>query len=96
MINGLKQKAKIQAIMDLISSMDDLESEKLMPKMGEDEPPKSGMTVMKIEKESKPVEMELEIEPKEEMDDTEEMEDPEEEIDPSSSLARLKKKLAGK
>ena len=94
------KKAKIQAIMDLISSMDELESEKLNPlkEMGM-EGDKKGLTIMKIEKEKSPMEMEVEIEPKEDdemgMEDSG-MEDEEENIDPNSSLARLKKKLAGK
>jgi len=91
---GIMKGAKMKAIMDIISQMDDMELSRLMPKdemgmepMDEEmmKPEKKGITIMKLEASKKP-EME------EEEDDMEE-EDDEESIDPLSSLARLKERL---
>ena len=85
--------AKMKAIMDIISQMDDMELSRLMPKdemgmepMDEEimmKPEKKGITIMKLEASKKP-----EIE-----EDEMEEEDDEESIDPLSSLARLKERL---
>ena len=94
-MQGLMKQAKLKAIMDIISQMDDLEMEKLMPKemaeeipMGEMKPEKKGITIVKLESNKKP-EMEMEEEEGEEEED-------EEEIDPYSTLGRLKAKLKGR
>ena len=88
------KQAKLKAIMDIISQMDDLEMDRMMPKEMEEEkmydmeekPVKKGITIMKLESSKKPkMEMEEEGEEMEEEDD--------EEIDPLSSLARLKERL---
>ena len=88
------KQAKLKAIMDIISQMDDLEMDRMMPKEMEQEkmydmeekPVKKGITIMKLESSKKPkMEMEEESEEMEEEDD--------EEIDPLSSLARLKERL---
>ena len=87
------KQAKLKAIMDIISQMDDLEMDRMMPKEMEQEkmydmeekPVKKGITIMKLESSKKP-KMEME----EESDD---MEEDDEEIDPLSSLARLKERL---
>lgn len=91
-MDNIRKSAKMQAIMKIMEAMKELESERISP-MSEE--PK-GLTIMKVEKEEKPIEAEMEIEPKEESEDSEEMNDSEEEIDPQSTLARLKKKLEGK
>jgi hypothetical protein len=91
---GIMKQAKLKAIMDIISQMDDLEMDRMMPKEMEEEkmydmeekPVKKGITIMKLESSKKP-KMEME----EEGDDMEE--DDDEEIDPLSSLARLKERL---
>ena len=84
--------------MDIISQMEDMELERLMPKemsdMEEIKPEKKGITIVKVQASKKP-EMEME----EESEDEEDEEDGEEEensIDPSSSLARLKQRLKGR
>jgi hypothetical protein len=91
---GIMKQAKLKAIMDIISQMDDLEMNRMMPKEMEQEkmydmeekPVKKGITIMKLESSKKPkMEMEEEGEDMEEEDD--------EEIDPLSSLARLKERL---
>jgi len=91
---GIMKQAKLKAIMDIISQMDDLEMDRMMPKeIGEEKmydmeekPVKKGITIMKLESSKKPkMEMEEEGEEMEEEDD--------EEIDPLSSLARLKERL---
>jgi hypothetical protein len=91
---GIMKQAKLKAIMDIISQMDDLEMDRMMPKeIGEknmydmeEKPVKKGITIMKLESSKKPkMEMEEESEDMEEEDD--------EEIDPLSSLARLKERL---
>jgi hypothetical protein len=91
---GIMKQAKLKAIMDIISQMDDLEMDRMMPKEMEQEkmydmeekPVKKGITIMKLESSKKPkMEMEEEDEDMEEEDD--------EEIDPLSSLARLKERL---
>lgn len=91
---GIMKEAKLKAIMDIISQMDDMELEKLtkseeMSDMGEMKPEKKGITIVKLQS-SKTPEIELE-------DDSEEnnsMEnDSEESIDPYSALARLKEKI---
>ena len=92
---GIMKQAKLKAIMDIISQMDDLEMDRMMPKEIEEEkmydmeekPVKKGITIMKLESSKKP-KMEME---EEEGDDMEEEEN--EEIDPLSSLARLKERL---
>jgi len=92
---GIMKQAKLKAIMDIISQMDDLEMDRMMPKEMEQEkmydmeekPVKKGITIMKLESSKKP-KMEME---EEEGDDMEE--DDDEEIDPLSSLARLKERL---
>jgi hypothetical protein len=91
---GIMKQAKLKAIMDIISQMDDLEMDRMMPKDMEQEkmydmeekPVKKGITIMKLESSKKPkMEMEEESEDMEEEDN--------EEIDPLSSLARLKERL---
>ena len=90
------KQAKLKAIMDIISQMDDLEMDRMMPKDMEEEkmydmeekPVKKGITIMKLESTKKP-KMEME----EEGEDMGEEEDDDEEIDPLSSLARLKERL---
>jgi len=92
---GIMKQAKLKAIMDIISQMDDLEMDRMMPKEMEQEkmydmeekPVKKGITIMKLESSKKP---KIEIE-EEEGEDMEEEDD--EEIDPLSSLARLKERL---
>lgn len=86
------KNAKLKAIMDIISQMEDMEMERLMPKekmdMEYDEevkPEKKGLTIVKLESDKKPM-MEMEE------DESEEEED-EEEVDPSSVLGRLKAKM---
>ena len=91
---GIMKQAKLKAIMDIISQMDDLEMDRMIPKEMEEKkmydmeekPVKKGITIMKLESSKKPkMEMEEEGEEMEEEDD--------EEIDPLSSLARLKERL---
>jgi hypothetical protein len=92
---GIMKQAKLKAIMDIISQMDDLEMDRIMPKEMEQEkmydmeekPVKKGITIMKLESSKKP-KMEMEEEEGEEME-----EEDDEEIDPLSSLARLKERL---
>ena len=87
------KNAKLKAIMDIISQMEDMEMERLMPKekmdMEYDEeikPEKKGLTIVKLESDKKPM-MEMEE------DESEEEEDDEEEVDPSSVLGRLQAKM---
>ena len=89
-MQGLMKSAKLKAIMDIISQMDDMEMDRLMPKdkmdMEYDEeikPEKKGITIVKLESDKKPM-MEME-------DDSEEEDD--EEVDPYSVLGRLKAKM---
>lgn len=89
---GLMKSAKLKAIMDIISQMEDMEMERLMPKekmdMEYDEeikPEKKGLTIVKLESDKKPM-MEMEE------DESEEEED-DEEVDPSSVLGRLQAKM---
>jgi hypothetical protein len=92
---GIMKQAKLKAIMDIISQMDDLEMDRMMPKEIEEEkmydmeekPVKKGITIMKLQSSKKP-EMEMEEDEGEEME-----EEDDEEIDPLSSLARLKERL---
>jgi hypothetical protein len=92
---GIMKQAKLKAIMDIISQMDDLEMDRMMPKEMEQEkmydmeekPVKKGITIMKLESSKKP-KMDMEEEEGEDME-----EEDEEEIDPLSSLARLKERL---
>lgn len=81
------KNAKLKAIMDIISQMEDMEMERLMPKekmdMEEIKPEKKGLTIVKLESDKKPM-ME---------EDEGEEEDDEEEIDPSSVLGRLQAKI---
>ena len=86
------KNAKLKAIMDIISQMEDMEMDRLTPKekmdMEYDEeikPEKKGLTIVKLESDKKPM-MEME-------EEGEEMEEDEEEIDPSSVLGRLKAKM---
>lgn len=90
---GIMKQAKLKAIMDIISQMEDMEMERLMPKekmdMEYDEeikPEKKGLTIVKLESDKKPM-MEMEE------DESEEEEDDEEEVDPSSVLGRLQAKM---
>jgi len=90
---GLMKSAKLKAIMDIISQMDDMEMDRLMPKekmdMEYDEeikPEKKGLTIVKLESDKKPM-----IEMEEEGEDMEEEDD--EEVDPYSVLGRLKAKM---
>ena len=109
-MNGMIIKnAKLKAIADIISQMDDMELEKLMPKSGEDiKPEKKGITIVKVESNKVPMKDHMmedaseEIEPpentiKDQVEDVSEGESPEteEEIDPNSVLGRLRKKLKG-
>ena len=89
---GIMKNAKLKAIMDIISQMEDMEMDRLMPKdkmdMEYDEemkPEKKGLTIVKLESDKKPM-MEME-------EEGEEMEEDEEEIDPYSVLGRLKAKM---
>jgi hypothetical protein len=92
---GIMKQAKLKAIMDIISQMDDLEMDRMMPKEMEEKkmydmeekPVKKGITIMKLESSKKP-KMDMEEEEGEDME-----EEDEEEIDPLSSLARLKERL---
>lgn len=86
------KSAKLKAIMDIISQMDDMEMDRLMPKDKMDmeyneeiKPEKKGLTIVKLESDKKPM-MEME-------EEGEEMEEDEEEVDPSSVLGRLKAKM---
>ena len=86
------KSAKLKAIMDIISQMDDMEMDRLMPKDKMDmeyneeiKPEKKGLTIVKLESDKKPM-MEMEEE-----DDSEEEDD--EEVDPYSVLGRLKAKM---
>ena len=87
------KSAKLKAIMDIISQMDDMEMDRLMPKDKMDmeyneeiKPEKKGLTIVKLESDKKPM-MKME-------DDSEEMEDDDdEEVDPYSVLGRLKAKM---
>lgn len=88
------KSAKLKAIMDIISQMDDMEMDRLMPKDKMDmeyneeiKPEKKGLTIVKLESDKKPM-MEMEEE-----DDSEKMEDDDEEVDPYSVLGRLKAKM---
>jgi hypothetical protein len=90
---GIMKQAKLKAIMDIISQMDDMEMDRLMPKdkmdMEYDEeikPEKKGLTIVKLESDKKPM-MEMEE------DESEEEEGDEEEVDPSSVLGRLQAKM---
>ena len=91
-MNDLMKKAKIKAIMDIISQMEDMELERLMPKseempeMEEVKPEKKGITIVKLQSSKNP-EMEMEEE------DEGEEENDEESIDPYSALGRLKAKI---
>ena len=92
-MSGLMKSAKLKAIMDIISQMDDMEMDRLMPKdkmnmeyNEEIKPEKKGLTIVKLESDKKPMmEMEEEGEEMEEDDD--------EEVDPYSVLGRLKAKM---
>ena len=87
---GIMKSAKLKAIMDIISQMDDMEMDRLMPKDKMDmeyneeiKPEKKGLTIVKLESDKKPM-MEME-------EDSEEEDD--EEVDPYSILGRLKAKM---
>ncbi len=83
------KSAKLKAIMDIISQMDDMEMDRLMPKeemgMEEIKPEKKGLTIVKLESDKKPM-MEME-------EDEGEEEEDDEEVDPSSVLGRLQAKM---
>ena len=86
------KSAKLKAIMDIISQMDDMEMDRLMPKDKMDmefneeiKPEKKGLTIVKLESDKKPM-MEMEEE-----DDSEEEDD--DEVDPYTALARLKERI---
>ena len=88
------KSAKLKAIMDIISQMDDMEMDRLMPKDKMDmeyneemKPEKKGLTIVKLESDKKPM-MEMEEEEGDEME-----EDDDEEVDPYSVLGRLKAKM---
>ena len=91
-MNDLMKKAKMKAIMDIMSQMEDMELERLMPKseempdMEEMEPEKKGITIVKLQSSKNP-EMKMEEE------DEGEEEDDEDSIDPYSALGRLKAKI---
>jgi hypothetical protein len=93
-MNDLMKKAKMKAIMDIMSQMEDMELERLMPKseempdMEEMEPEKKGITIVKLQSSKKP-EMEL----KEEEEDESENEEEEDSIDPYSALGRIKARM---
>ena len=78
--------------MDIMSQMEDMELERLMPKseempeMEQMKPEKKGITIVKLQSSKNP-EMEMED------DDEMEEEDDEESIDPYSALGRLKPKI---
>lgn len=88
------KKAKMKAIMDIMSQMEDMELERLMPKseempdMEEMEPEKKGITIVKLQSSKKP-EMEMEEEEENESEDGEE----EDSIDPYSALGRIKARM---
>ena len=91
---GIMKEAKLKAIMDIISQMDDMELEKLtkseeMSDMGEMKPEKKGITIVKLQSSKTP---EIELEDDSEEDNSMEN-DSEESIDPYSALARLKEKI---
>ena len=59
---GLMKSAKLKAIMDIISQMDDMEMDRLMPKDKMDmeyneeiKPEKKGLTIVKLESNKKPI-----------------------------------------
>ena len=87
---GIMKQAKMKAIMDIISQMEDMELKRLMPKemsdMEEVKPEKKGITIVKLQSSKNP-EMEMQEE------DEGEEEDDEESIDPYSALGRLKAKM---
>jgi hypothetical protein len=89
---GIMKNAKLKAIMDIISQMEDMEMDRLMPKDKMDmeygegiKPEKKGLTIVKLDSDKKPM-MEME-------EEGEEIEEDEEEVDPSSVLGRLKAKM---
>ena len=94
-MNDLMKKAKVKAIMDIMSQMEDMELERLMPKseempdMEEMKPEKKGITIVKLQSSKTP---EIELEDDSEEDNSMEN-DSEESIDPYSALARLKEKI---
>jgi hypothetical protein len=54
---GIMKQAKLKAIMDIISQMDDLEMDRMMPKDMESDivkPEKKGITIMKIQSSKSP------------------------------------------
>lgn len=94
-MNDLMKKAKLKAIMDIMSQMEDMELERLMPKseempdMEEIKPEKKGITIVKLQSSKKP-EMEME---EDEEDESEDDSEEESSIDPYSALGRLKAKM---
>ena len=94
-MNDLMKKAKMKAIMDIMSEMEDMELERLIPKseempdMEEMKPEKKGITIVKLQSSKKP-EMEME---EDEEDESEDDSEEESSIDPYSALGRLKAKL---
>lgn len=56
-MQGIMKQAKLKAIMDIISQMDDLEMDRMMPKDMESDivkPEKKGITIMKIQSSKSP------------------------------------------
>ena len=94
-MNDLMKKAKMKAIMDIMSQMEDMELERLMPKseemsdMEEMKPEKKGITIVKLQSSKKP-EMEME---EEEEDESEDDSEEESSIDPYSALGRIKARM---
>ena len=92
---GIMKQAKMKAIMDIISQMEDMELERLMPKseempeIEEVKPEKKGITIVKLQSSKNP-EMEME---EEEEDESEDDSEEESSIDPYSALGRLKAKM---
>lgn len=84
----------MKAIMDIMSQMEDMELERLMPKseemsdMEEMKPEKKGITIVKLQSSKKP-EMEMEEEEEDESEDDSE----ESSIDPYSALGRIKARM---
>ena len=94
-MNDLMKKAKMKAIMDIMSQMEDMELERLMPKseempdIEEMKPEKKGITIVKLQSSKKP-EMEME---EDEEDESEDDSEEESSIDPYSALGRIKARM---
>ena len=85
----------MKAIMDIMSQMEDMELERLMPKseempdIEEMKPEKKGITIVKLQSSKKP-EMEME---EDEEDESEDDSEEESSIDPYSALGRIKARM---